>query len=75
MFGEENKPIIFQHDNAPPHRAKKTKIYTKLRGIYMFPRPANSPDLNIIENVWLFIKNKLNNDPRYPPTRREELVA
>jgi len=75
MFGEENRPFIFQHDNAPPHRAKKTKIYSKLRGIYVLPWPANCPDLNIIKNIWLFIKNKLNNDPRCPPTTGEELVA
>ena len=41
----------------------------------MLPWPANSPELNIIEHVCLFVKNKLNNDPRCPPTTREELVA
>ena len=29
----------------------------------------------MIENVLLFIKNKLNDDPRRPPTTREELSA
>ena len=75
MFGEETRPFIFQHDNASPHRAKKTKIYTKLRGIDVLPWPPNSPDLNIIKNVWLLIKKKLNNDTRCPPTTREELVV
>ena len=37
MFGEKTRPSIFQHDNAPPHRAKKTKIYSKLHGIYVLP--------------------------------------
>ena len=36
----------------------------------MLPWPAN-----IIENAWLFIKNKVNNDSRCLPTTREELVA
>ena len=46
----------------------------KLRGIYLFSWPAKNPDLIIIENVCLFIKNELNNDPRRPTTR-EELAA
>ena len=69
------RPFIFTHDNAPPHHAKKPKICTKLRGIGLLPWPAHSSDLSIIENVWLFIKNKLNNDPRCSPTTREELVS
>ena len=41
----------------------------------MVPWPANIPEVNIIQNFWLFIKNELNSDPRYSPTTREELVA
>ena len=76
VFGEEKGPFIFQHDNTPPHRAKQTTIYTKLRGVDVLPWPANSPELNTIKHFWLFIKSKLNNDPKCPPTTtREELVA
>ena len=37
--------------------------------------PVESPDLNIIENVRLFLKNKLNHDPRGTPATKEELRA
>ena len=42
IFEGDKRPFIFQNDNAPPHRAKKTKIDTKLR---------ETSDRNIIEHV------------------------
>ena len=31
MFGIDDRPFIFQQDNAPPHRAACTKIYSQPR--------------------------------------------
>ncbi|CAC5397113.1 unnamed protein product [Mytilus coruscus] len=50
---------LFQDDNAPVHRARSTKAYIARTHLQNMSWPAQSPDLNIIENVWLYIKRKL----------------
>lgn len=40
-------------------RARSTQKYVARNRINCLSWPAQSPDLNIIENVWLFIKQKL----------------
>lgn len=50
---------LFQDDNAPVHRARVVKEYTARNRLKCMSWPAQSPDINIIENVWLYIKRKL----------------
>jgi hypothetical protein len=52
-----NKPYLFQDDNAPCHASHATKAWKDRNQIPCLPWPAQSPDFNIIENIWLLIKN------------------
>jgi len=54
-----SEDFIFQDDNAPVHRARcivKYKLRNKIKSLSW---PAQSPNINIIENIWLRLKNAL----------------
>ncbi len=53
--------FIFQQDLAPAHTAKSTQSWLNDHGVGVLDWPANSPDLNPIENLWGIVKRKMRN--------------
>ncbi|CAH2009750.1 unnamed protein product [Acanthoscelides obtectus] len=61
-------------DNARPHRARRVQRVLERGQIVRLPWPANSPDMNPIENIWDTIARAVRNRID-PPTTLNELAA
>ncbi len=70
LYGDAD--FIFQQDLAPAHTAKGTKSWFNDHGVTVLDWPANSPDLNPIENLSGIVKRKMR-DTR--PNNADDLKA
>ena len=49
----------FQQDNAPAHVSRKSTSFIQSQSLQILDWPANSPDINPIENIWSILKNEV----------------
>ncbi len=70
LYGDAD--FIFQQDLAPAHTVKGTKSWFNDHGVTVLDWPANSPDLNPIENLSGIVKREMR-DTR--PNNADELKA
>ena len=74
LYGDAD--FIFQQDLAPAHTSRSTKTWFDAHAhdvpITVLDWPANSPDLNPIENLWGILKRKMR---ATRPNNKEELTA
>jgi transposase len=66
---------IFQDDNAPCYASNKTKSWKKDNLIEILPWPAQSPDLNPIENLWNELETRIRKRKPMPKNKNDFFAA
>jgi len=66
-----NCQMVFMQDNAPCHKARTVLQFFADHDITIMDWPAQSPDLNPIENLWSIIKQRRAKKFGMPTTKNE----
>jgi len=74
LSGPRRDKFVFFQDQASPHTSNSTVSFFAANNIRFINFPANSPDLNIIENLWsLMVRAVYSGNRRFDSV--EELTA
>ena len=65
-------PVKFMQDNDPKHTSRRAKAWLEEEEINCWKTPAESPDLNPIENLWHELKELLRREVN--PRTKDQLV-
>ena len=70
-----DRNISYLHDNTSIHKAESTQRFFEQKGITLIPIPRYSPDLNLIENVWKYLKEKIfENSGNFQTSRKSRCL-
>ena len=68
---DDPQSLLLMEDGTPVHCSTLPKQWREVYKMTKITWPANLPNLNPIENLWMILKDRIQNDTR--PNNKQEL--